>query len=271
MRRQGTTTRRDQERLRPDRPRRGAQPGGRPAVHRGDDVPRRARGAAPSSRRPGGVRRPGHRPDARGRARRTPAGSTSSASAARSTPTRPARSSRPAPPPGCAAGCTPTSSAYGAGRAAGRRARPGRRRPLHLPRPTTTSTRCATPARSRPCCRAWSSRPGSPTPTPARLLDAGVTVALASDCNPGSCFTSSMPLCIALAVREMGMTPGRGGARRDRRRRRGARPRRRRRARARRAGRPGAARRARATCTSPTGPACRSSPASGAAGRPRLR
>jgi imidazolonepropionase len=32
-------------------------------------------------------------------------------------------------------------------------------------------------------------------------------VALASDCNPGSCFTSSLPLCIALAVREMGLTP----------------------------------------------------------------
>ena len=30
-----------------------------------------------------------------------------------------------------------------------------------------------------------------------RLLDAGVRVALASDCNPGSCFTSSMAFCIA--------------------------------------------------------------------------
>ena len=59
----------------------------------------------------GGVRRPGHRPDARGRARRTPAGSTRSASAARSTPTRRARCSRPAPRPASAAGCTPTSSA----------------------------------------------------------------------------------------------------------------------------------------------------------------
>jgi imidazolonepropionase len=39
-----------------------------------------------------------------------------------------------------------------------------------------------------------------------RLLDAGVTVALASDCNPGSSFTSSLAFCIALAVREMGMT-----------------------------------------------------------------
>ena len=46
-----------------------------------------------------------------------------------------------------------------------------------------------------------------PYPDARRLLDAGVRVALASDCNPGSCFTSSLPLCIALAVREMGMTP----------------------------------------------------------------
>jgi imidazolonepropionase len=43
-------------------------------------------------------------------------------------------------------------------------------------------------------------------PDARRLLDAGVTVALASDCNPGSCFTSSMPLCVALGVREMRMT-----------------------------------------------------------------
>ena len=46
-----------------------------------------------------------------------------------------------------------------------------------------------------------------PYPDARRLLDVGVRVALASDCNPGSCFTSSLPLCIALAVREMGMTP----------------------------------------------------------------
>jgi imidazolonepropionase len=44
-------------------------------------------------------------------------------------------------------------------------------------------------------------------PDARRLLDAGVTVALATDCNPGSSFTSSMPFCIALAVRELGMTP----------------------------------------------------------------
>lgn len=45
-----------------------------------------------------------------------------------------------------------------------------------------------------------------PYPNARRLLDAGVTVALASDCNPGTSFTTSMPLMIALAVREMGMT-----------------------------------------------------------------
>lgn len=47
----------------------------------------------------------------------------------------------------------------------------------------------------------------SPYPDARRLLDAGVTVALATDCNPGTCNSSSMPLMIALAVREMGMTP----------------------------------------------------------------
>jgi imidazolonepropionase len=46
-----------------------------------------------------------------------------------------------------------------------------------------------------------------PYPDARRLLDAGVRVALASDCNPGSSYTSSMPFCVALAVRELGMTP----------------------------------------------------------------
>nr|WTB31669.1 imidazolonepropionase [Streptomyces sp. NBC_00830] len=44
-------------------------------------------------------------------------------------------------------------------------------------------------------------------PDARRILDAGATVALSTDCNPGSSFTSSMPFCIALAVRDMGMTP----------------------------------------------------------------
>ena len=46
----------------------------------------------------------------------------------------------------------------------------------------------------------------APYPDARRLLDAGVTVALAADCNPGSAYSTNIPLCIALAVREMGMT-----------------------------------------------------------------
>jgi imidazolonepropionase len=62
-------------------------------------------------------------------------------------------------------------------------------------------------------------------PDARRLLDAGVTVALAADCNPGSSYTTNMPFCIAIAVRDMGMTPDEavwaatlGGARALRRR-----------------------------------------------------
>jgi imidazolonepropionase len=47
----------------------------------------------------------------------------------------------------------------------------------------------------------------SPYPDARRLLDAGVGVALATDCNPGSAYSTAMPLAVALAVREMGMTP----------------------------------------------------------------
>jgi imidazolonepropionase len=45
-----------------------------------------------------------------------------------------------------------------------------------------------------------------PYPDARRLLDAGVVVALATDCNPGSSYTSSVPFCVALAVRDMRMT-----------------------------------------------------------------
>ena len=44
-------------------------------------------------------------------------------------------------------------------------------------------------------------------PDARRFLAAGATVALATDCNPGSSFTSSMSFCIALAVRDMYFTP----------------------------------------------------------------
>ena len=39
-----------------------------------------------------------------------------------------------------------------------------------------------------------------------RVIDAGVTVAIASNCNPGSSYTSAMAFCVALAVRDMHMT-----------------------------------------------------------------
>ena len=44
-------------------------------------------------------------------------------------------------------------------------------------------------------------------PSARRLLDAGARIAIATDCNPGSSYTTSMPFCIALAVREMRCTP----------------------------------------------------------------
>ncbi|MBC8195717.1 MAG: imidazolonepropionase [Acidimicrobiia bacterium] len=45
-----------------------------------------------------------------------------------------------------------------------------------------------------------------PYPDARRVVDAGATVALATNCNPGSSYTTSMSFCIALAVRDMGMT-----------------------------------------------------------------
>ncbi|MCX6521491.1 MAG: imidazolonepropionase [Actinobacteria bacterium] len=45
-----------------------------------------------------------------------------------------------------------------------------------------------------------------PYPDARRVLEAGVTVALATNCNPGSSYTTSMSFCIALAVRDMRMT-----------------------------------------------------------------
>jgi len=59
-----------------------------------------------------------------------------------------------------------------------------------------------------------------PYPNGRRLIDAGVSLALATNCNPGSSYTTSMSFCLALAVRELGLTveealwaATRGGAR----------------------------------------------------------
>jgi imidazolonepropionase len=46
-----------------------------------------------------------------------------------------------------------------------------------------------------------------PYPDARRAIDAGAAVAIATNCNPGSSYTTSMAFCIALAVRDMRMTP----------------------------------------------------------------
>ncbi|MEB3368209.1 imidazolonepropionase [Saccharopolyspora mangrovi] len=45
-----------------------------------------------------------------------------------------------------------------------------------------------------------------PLPDARALLDAGATVALASNCNPGSSYTSSMAFCVTTAVLQMRMS-----------------------------------------------------------------
>jgi imidazolonepropionase len=48
---------------------------------------------------------------------------------------------------------------------------------------------------------------GGPPPPGGRLLAAGATVAVATDSNPGTCYTESMPLMVSLAVATAGLTP----------------------------------------------------------------
>ena len=48
---------------------------------------------------------------------------------------------------------------------------------------------------------------GGPPPPGRRLLEAGCTVAVATDCNPGTCYSESMPLMLSLAVALGGLTP----------------------------------------------------------------
>ena len=160
-------------------------------------------------------------------------------------------------PPGSGCACTATSSARG--RACGWPSSSAR--PASTTAPTSTDADVDalaggdTVATLLPGVE-FSTR--SPYPDARRLLDAGVTVALATDCNPGTCYSSSMPLMIALAVREMGMTPGRGAVGGDRGRRAGAAAHRRRRDRGRAPAPTSRCWTRRATGTWPTGRGCRS-------------
>ena len=140
----------------------------RPRGHGRDDVPRRAR--RPAGRRARGVRAHGDRSDARRPVRRSRAGWTSSANRparTRSTATRHARSSPRAAPRDLGLRVHGNQLAEGPGVAPRRRVRRRERRPLHVPRPTPTSTRSPAARRWRRCCRASSSRRATRTRTPA--------------------------------------------------------------------------------------------------------
>ncbi|WP_411699625.1 imidazolonepropionase [Conyzicola sp.] len=54
-----------------------------------------------------------------------------------------------------------------------------------------------------PACDLSTRQPFAPA---RQLLDAGVTIALASNCNPGTSYTTSMSYCVSTAVLQMGLT-----------------------------------------------------------------
>jgi len=136
--------------------------------------------------------------------RPTSAGSTPSASAGHSTPTSRGRSSRRAAPPASVYASTPTSWITVPESASAWRWT-ARRWTIAPTSPTTTSrpSRQRTVATFLPAAD-FSTR--QPYPDARRAIDAGVTVAIASNCNPGSSYTTSISFCIALAVRDMNMT-----------------------------------------------------------------
>ena len=201
MRAPGHHDRRDQERVRPDRRGRGPPAARRRRVT--DEttflgahvVPPEY--AADRAR----VRRPGHRSDA-GRlrpARPLDRRLLRAGAPRRSTATRPGPCSRPASPP-----AWPPRARQPARPRARRPARGRARAP-----PASTTARTSTTRTSTPCAGSstvatllpgveFSTR--SPYPDARRLLDAGVTVALATDCNPGRatrrrCRSSSRSRC----------------------------------------------------------------------------
>ena len=157
-------------------------------AHRRRHLPRRARrpGRLADARR---VRRPGHRPDARRCAPHARWIDVFCEDGAFDADQSPAVL-RPGAPRGSGCGCTPTSSAKGPGvqlaveldaasadhctylSDADVAALAGRRHGRHASCPATTSP------------------PASATRTPGACIDAGATVALATDTNPGSSYTT---------------------------------------------------------------------------------
>ena len=267
MARAGHDHGRDQERLRPDRraTRRARWPS--PAQLTAETtflgahvVPPRVR------RRRRRLRRPRHRADAGGLRAARPLGRR--LLRAGRLRRRPGAGGAPRRSGGRSAAADPRQPARrGPGRHGGVRGGCRVRRPLHV----RDGRRHREPARRRrrgdPAARWSSSPPARPTRTRRACSTAGVTVALATDCNPGSCYTSSMPLCMALAVREMRMSPGRGALVGDGRRCARAAPRRRRASRRSGRGPTSPCWRRRRTCTSPIAPASRWSPRPTRAGR----
>lgn len=64
----------------------------------------------------------------------------------------------------------------------------------------------ATPGTAATCLPACDLSTRQPFPPARRLLDSGAQIALASNCNPGTSFTSSMAFCVATAVLQMRLT-----------------------------------------------------------------
>ena len=138
-------------------------------------------------------------------ARRRRAGSTCSASGVHSTKSSHGRCWPPAPPRGSASACTATNSA------------PAQGIRLAVEMGAASVDHCTyfddtdiealaaseTVATFLPATD-FSTR--QPYPDARRMIDAGARVAIATNTNPGSSNTTSMSFCIALAVREMGMT-----------------------------------------------------------------
>ena len=138
---------------------------------------------------------------------RTPAGSTRSARPVRSRRTSAGRCSRPGARAGLGLRLHANQLGPGDGCRAWRSSWAARRSTTARTSPTTTSTALAGSATVATFLPATDFSTRQPYPDARRVLDAGVTVALAANCNPGSSYTTSMPFCIALAVRDLGMTP----------------------------------------------------------------